>query len=57
MDLRPRRRRRGRRRRLRDFRRSTQNSLLEFKGGWMNGQALSPDGRRRDRPAAEPRGP
>jgi len=28
---------------LRDFRRSTQNTLLEFKGGWMNGQALSPD--------------
>jgi large subunit ribosomal protein L10 len=27
---------------LRDFRRSTQNTLLEFKGGWMNGQALSP---------------
>jgi large subunit ribosomal protein L10 len=28
---------------LRDFRRSTQNTLLEFKGGWMNGQALSPE--------------
>jgi len=28
---------------LRDFRRSTQNTLLEFKGGWMDGQALSPD--------------
>jgi large subunit ribosomal protein L10 len=28
---------------LRDFRRGTQNTLLEFKGGWMNGQALSPD--------------
>src|SRR3954453_23374890 len=27
---------------LRDFRRSTQNALLEFKGGWMNGAALSP---------------
>jgi large subunit ribosomal protein L10 len=27
---------------LRDFRRSTQNTLLEFKGGWMNGQALTP---------------
>ena len=27
---------------LRDFRRSTQNTLLEFKGGWMNGQPLSP---------------
>jgi large subunit ribosomal protein L10 len=26
---------------LRDFRRATQ--LLEFKGGWMNGAALSPD--------------
>ena len=26
---------------LRDFRRTTQ--LLEFKGGWMNGAALSPD--------------
>ncbi len=28
---------------LRDFRRGTQNTLLEFKGGWMNGQALSPE--------------
>jgi large subunit ribosomal protein L10 len=28
---------------LRDFRRSTQNTLLEFKGGWMNGAALSPE--------------
>jgi large subunit ribosomal protein L10 len=28
---------------LRDFRRSTQNQLLEFKGGWMNGAPLSPD--------------
>src|SRR5262245_65024987 len=28
---------------LRDFRRSTQNTLLEFKGGWMNGTALSPE--------------
>jgi large subunit ribosomal protein L10 len=28
---------------LRDFRRGTQNTLLEFKGGWMGGQALSPD--------------
>jgi large subunit ribosomal protein L10 len=27
---------------LRDFRRSTGNQLLEFKGGWMNGAALSP---------------
>ena len=27
---------------LRDFRRSTGNTLLEFKGGWMNGAALSP---------------
>ena len=27
---------------LRDFRRSTQNTLLEFKGGWMNGAPLSP---------------
>jgi large subunit ribosomal protein L10 len=26
---------------LRDFRRTTQ--LLEFKGGWMNGEALSPE--------------
>jgi large subunit ribosomal protein L10 len=26
---------------LRDFRRSTQNQLLAFKGGWMNGAALS----------------
>ena len=28
---------------LRDFRRGTGGTLLEFKGGWMNGQALSPD--------------
>jgi large subunit ribosomal protein L10 len=28
---------------LRDFRRSTGGALLEFKGGWMNGDALSPD--------------
>jgi large subunit ribosomal protein L10 len=28
---------------LRDFRRSTQNQLLGFKGGWMNGAALSAD--------------
>ena len=28
---------------LRDFRRSTGNTLLEFKGGWMDGQALSPE--------------
>jgi len=28
---------------LRDFRRGTQNTLLEFKGGWMNGAALSPE--------------
>jgi large subunit ribosomal protein L10 len=27
---------------LRDFRRSTGNTLLEFKGGWMNGAGLSP---------------
>ena len=27
---------------LRDFRRGTQNTLLEFKGGWMNGAPLSP---------------
>jgi large subunit ribosomal protein L10 len=26
---------------LRDFRRSTGNTLLEFKGGWMNGAPLS----------------
>ena len=26
---------------LRDFRRSTQNQLLAFKGGWMNGAGLS----------------
>jgi large subunit ribosomal protein L10 len=26
---------------LRDFRRSTGNQLLEFKGGWMNGAAVS----------------
>jgi large subunit ribosomal protein L10 len=28
---------------LRDFRRSTQNQLLAFKGGWMNGAPLSAD--------------
>jgi large subunit ribosomal protein L10 len=28
---------------LRDFRRSTQNTLLEFKGGWMGGAALTPE--------------
>jgi large subunit ribosomal protein L10 len=28
---------------LRDFRRASQNTLLEFKGGWMDGQALSPE--------------
>ena len=28
---------------LRDFRRSTQNTLLEFKGGWMNGSPLTPE--------------
>jgi large subunit ribosomal protein L10 len=27
---------------LRDFRRGTGGTLLEFKGGWMNGQPLSP---------------
>lgn len=27
---------------LRDFRRGTGNTLLEFKGGWMNGAALTP---------------
>src|SRR4051794_4881396 len=27
---------------LRDFRRSTGGALLEFKGGWMNGAALTP---------------
>jgi large subunit ribosomal protein L10 len=27
---------------LRDFRRSTGGTLLEFKGGWMNGAGLSP---------------
>jgi large subunit ribosomal protein L10 len=27
---------------LRDFRRSTGNQLLEFKGGWMNGAPLTP---------------
>ena len=42
---------------LRDFRRSTQNTLLEFKGGWMDGQALSPRRRRRHRPAAVEGGP
>ena len=28
---------------LRDFRRSTGGTLLEFKGGWMNSEALSPE--------------
>ena len=28
---------------LRDFRRGTGGTLLEFKGGWMNGQSLTPD--------------
>jgi large subunit ribosomal protein L10 len=28
---------------LRDFRRSTGGTLMEFKGGWMNGAALSPE--------------
>jgi large subunit ribosomal protein L10 len=28
---------------LRDFRRGTGGTLLEFKGGWMNGQSLSPE--------------
>jgi large subunit ribosomal protein L10 len=28
---------------LRDFRRGTGNTLLEFKGGWMNGAPLTPD--------------
>jgi large subunit ribosomal protein L10 len=28
---------------LRDFRRTSGGTLLEFKGGWMNGGALSPD--------------
>jgi large subunit ribosomal protein L10 len=28
---------------LRDFRRGTGGTLLEFKGGWMNGQSLSAD--------------
>jgi large subunit ribosomal protein L10 len=28
---------------LRDFRRGTGNTLLEFKGGWMNGAALTGD--------------
>src|SRR3954462_13510498 len=28
---------------LRDFRRSTGGTLLEFKGGWMNGATLSPE--------------
>ena len=27
---------------LRDFRRGTANTLLEFKGGWMNGAPLTP---------------
>ena len=28
---------------LRDFRRGTGSTLLEFKGGWMNGAPLSPE--------------
>ena len=28
---------------LRDFRRTTGGTLLEFKGGWMNGAGLTPD--------------
>jgi len=28
---------------LRDFRRNSGNTLLEFKGGWMNGAPLTPD--------------
>ena len=28
---------------LRDFRRTSGGTLLEFKGGWMNGAALSPE--------------
>ena len=28
---------------LRDFRRGTGGTLLEFKGGWMNGSALTPE--------------
>jgi len=28
---------------LRDFRRGTGGTLLEFKGGWMNGQPLTPE--------------
>jgi large subunit ribosomal protein L10 len=28
---------------LRDFRRSTGGTLLEFKGGWMNGSGLTPE--------------
>ena len=28
---------------LRDFRRGTGGTLLEFKGGWMNGSKLSPE--------------
>jgi large subunit ribosomal protein L10 len=28
---------------LRDFRRGTGNTLLEFKGGWMNGAPLTPE--------------
>ena len=28
---------------LRDFRRSTGNQLLEFKGGWINGAGLTPE--------------
>ncbi len=40
---------------LRDFRRATQ--LLEFKGGWMNGDALIARRDRLDRPAPVPRRP
>ena len=39
---------------LADFRRAS--GLLEFKGGWMNGEALSPDADGRDRPPAHARG-
>ncbi len=42
---------------LRDFRRGTGGTLLEFKGGWMNGAVADAGRRRRDRPAPEPRGP
>ena len=39
---------------LADFRRTS--GLLEFKGGWMNGDALTRRADRRDRQAAVPRG-